>query len=253
MSRLLLVGLVLIFVPTVALPVPDLHDYSQYTHWENSFLTSNDEVTSAVRCEILGTSYLATTGLTSGLTFFGITAGGVEELGNLPLPGSAQDVAFDGGFAYVVSQPDRLNKIVAFTPSSLASIWVENLPGSPEDVEMFGQYLLIACGADGLLVFDPTDDFNIPVGVVGSWPGTAREVQVTGTTAVVRTDAGITILDLNDPLIPLEMGSYDLTGSLSLTIQDTWAYLGRTSTPDTGGRVAEQDFSDPWNPILAKA
>ncbi len=248
--RTLILSAVFLLLPVASLATASHHDYSRYTHWATSFQTGGETLSSVVSCDIQGTPCFATLGETSGLTMFSVNGGAVTQEGNLALPGSEVDVDFDGYLAYVVSRPNRLAQVLVFTPQVLSLSWESILPHTPEAVAMSGAHVLIACGSDGLLVFDPTIMFGNPVGVVASWAGTARDIAMSGTTAIILTDTGITALDVSDPLNPVEMGSFAVSDPLCLAVSGTMAYVGQKATPGTGGRVQELDFTDP-NAIAA--
>ena len=131
----------LIIFPAITLSAPQYHDYSQYIHWTGGFETPEDEITSAISCEILGTSYWATTGVISGLSFYEISENGPVPVGSIPLAGAEQGVVFDGSIAYVIAEPTRLHKVLVYNPGSPVVHWTDVLPYNPVDIAQFGQFL----------------------------------------------------------------------------------------------------------------
>ncbi|MCP4291011.1 MAG: T9SS type A sorting domain-containing protein [bacterium] len=178
------------------------YDYSVHTHWSGSHLNDGDDITSVELIENFGIDYVVSTGLISGLSFFILGEGGLQHISSLSLPGFEQAVSFQSGAAYVVSEPDLLVKVFCYSPESPVLRWLEQLPHTPVDIATWGQYVVIACGQDGLLVFDTTEQFGFPTGVVSQWTGTADQVEVVGDYALVRNGAGITSIDLSDPSAP---------------------------------------------------
>lgn len=237
--RQLMLFSILIYSMGTAMAGPTFHDYSQYTHWDKTFGSPTDEVTSVVNCEIMGQAYLATTSQINGLTFYSSVDNEMLEIGRLQMTGSEQSVAFDGGFAYVVSRTKRLIKVVAHAPSSPSIQWTDMLPYDPVDVDILGQYLIISCGLNGILVYDRTENFTYPVGLVAQWYGTADEVLLKDDIAVVSTSEGIVTLDLSDPLNPVELDSFPLISPHSLALDGDLLYAGYRY------EVAELDITNP--------
>ena len=215
------------------------YDYSVNTRWSGSYLNSGDDITSVELYDNYGTDYVVTTGLASGLSFFTLGDGRLQHVSSLHLPGDEQAVTFQGGIAYVVSRSNRLVKVAAYVPASPIVGWSVPLPLDPVDVAAWGQYLVIACGQDGLLVYDTTEQLGYPIGVVGQWAGAADQVEVVGDYAIVRNAAGITSVDLADPAAPVTADAVAMDAPRALLTDGTRALAG------TAGGLLELDLADP--------
>jgi hypothetical protein len=132
-----------------------------------------------------------------------------------------------------------LNKILAYDPTNPILEWSEDLPFSPLDLALHQHYVLLACGDDGLLVFDTTTEFGLPVGVVGWWESPAYKLRMLNGNAVVLSDAGVHTLDLGDPTMPSEIGFLALAGAGQFELRGDLAYAS------LGENLVELDLSDP--------
>ncbi len=238
MIRIFIIGASLLF-SVAALASPGYHDYTQYTHWMGGFLTDGDLVTSVTTCELDGVEHIAVTSRDQGLTLFGYDAGSLQQLGSLALPGTEEGVVFDGTAAYVIAAPARLTKVLAFSSQILVQQWNDTLPQDPLAIDILDHYLLIACGAGGLVIYDTAEAFNLPIGVIAQWGGNVRDVQMVGSTAVVLTDSGVSTLDLADPAAPVELSSFALEDPLVMQVQDHKAYVAVFED------IVELDLSNP--------
>ncbi|MFT5232601.1 MAG: hypothetical protein ACI9UK_001173 [Candidatus Krumholzibacteriia bacterium] len=235
-----------VLLPALALATASVHDYSQYTHWEKSFLTNNDQVASVVAFEALGSTYFAAVADVAGVAFYALNNGEMEEVGSLGLAGAAEDVVVDNGVAYIVSSPNRIAAVGAFFPALPQMMWDETIPHAPVGVAMMSPYVLIACADDGLLVYDPNLSFGIPIGVIGSWTGVAQDVQVSGTNVIILTGTGVSKLDLSDPANPTLIDSLATAfPPLSLAVSGDEAYVGQDAEFGGTSQITEVDVSDP--------
>lgn len=232
-----------IMFPVCLSAAPQYHDYSQYPHLNGSFFTQDDDITSVSFCQIQGTTYCATTGQISGLSFFALHADSLEIINSHQMPGVQQGAIFQDMDAYVITRPNRVTKFFIYSPTNPVEIWTDLLPGNPLDIVEFGDYLLLACGEDGLLVYDPTTMFNLPVGVVATLPGTFNEIIAQGTMLVVRTGQELKTFDFTDPLNPAELGSIDFGFTRAMAVIGDLAYVS------SGEDVNEVDISDPTDLI----
>lgn len=223
-----------------AAAAPEYYDYGQHIHWLDQSVAEDEEMTSIAPCEILGATYWVATGKNSGLSFYSLGPEGPTLASSLPMAGVEQDVVVAELFSYVIAQPDRLSKVMTANPAAPSLVWTDHLPAAPLDLDRAGSHLLVACGTGGLLVYDPTESYGQPVGGVGAWTGTAREVKTDGNgLAVVRGDDAVVTLDLSDPAHPTALDTLEVPSAGRLLVRDGLAYVS------DDGQLLEIDLSDP--------
>jgi len=238
-----IVFLLVASLPVCLMATPQYLDYSQFPHWSGRYFAEGDDVTSVSLCQIQGMPLLATTGLESGLSFFEAHENGLELVYSHPLPGVPQGAVFRDTDVFVIAQPNRLTKFFFYAMTNPIEIWTDQLPGSPRDIQELMEYLLLACGEDGLLVFDPTTMFNLPVGVVATLPMVAEEIIVQDNMVIVRTGQGMEILDFSDPLNPISLSSYEIGSTLAMAMIEDQIFVS------SHANVIEFDISDPTYPV----
>lgn len=239
--------LIALAIPVGAVAAAGFYDYGQHVHWLDMQDDSDEEMTSISRCEILGTTYWAVTAKNAGLSFYSTGTDDLELVGHLPLAGVEQDALIEGLYGYVISTPDRLAKVLTANPAAPALMWDEILPASPHDLERADDYLLIACGNGGLLVFDPTETYGLVAGVVAAWSGYAEEVKMASeSVAVVRSWDTLITLDLSDPLHPTALDTITVPSGGRLLARNGLAYVSGHE------QVLEIDLSDPSDLTLLR-
>ena len=185
------------------------------------------------------------------------------------------------GFGVPGSGYIRIEEDLAVMPAGEGDFQVFDLsdPVNPEVIghlrvdfnwvaAIYGNYAYISQGRTnlGLRVIDISDPTN-PTWAAGGgvWPHYATDIYIQGNLAYITTGAepGFYILDLTDPLNPIEVSSEnvgDPEGALSIFVNGNWAYVGLVSanglidpTIAHGPRSAGFsiiDVSDPANPTL---
>jgi hypothetical protein len=166
-------------------------------------------------------------------------------VGYVVLPDFVQDVAVDGGYAYVAAGEAGLRVVDISDPNTPAEVgftgsgWLKAARG----VAVAGDYAYIACGVfnpavhEGhLLIIDISDPAN-PAEVGFSeqlWQEPALDVAVVGSYAYVvgsysgltSSDGGLWILNISNPAAPSKVGSYDSPGfANSVAVAGGYAYV----------------------------
>ncbi|MBE0567371.1 MAG: PKD domain-containing protein [Krumholzibacteria bacterium] len=164
-----------------------------------------------------------------------------------------------GDLAYV-SDPTGMSVIDVSSPTALEFLgWVpyaSSGSGWPAvDVVAAGSFLYLAFGRTGDNTLD-SEVFSLGSpcdrGVVGSLdtPGSAEAVVIDGNYAYVADGpGGVRIIDVTDPLVPVEVGSYDTPGyATKLVVSGGFAFV---ADGEQGLQIL--DVVDPLNPVFKGA
>jgi hypothetical protein len=110
-------------------------------------------------------------------------------------------------------------------------------------IDLVGTLAYVA--VDGTLaIIDVADPTNPQVRTQYDTPGSAQDLQVIGNLAYVADlGAGLTILDIQNPLSPTVRGRYTGSYAFNISIKDGLAYL------NTGDRLLLVDVHDPGHPF----
>jgi hypothetical protein len=173
------------------------------------------------------------------------TALGPVEVGYYDTPGSAQDVAVAGDYAYVANQATGLRIIDVSNPRTPAEVGFFDTGGTAYGVDISGTYAYVADGDSGLRVIDVSNPVApTEVGFCDT-AGTAYGVVVAGGLAYVADGgSGLRIIDVSVPTAPAEVGFLDTAGlATSVAFASGYAYV---ADRDDGLRII--DVSDPHAP-----
>jgi hypothetical protein len=112
----------------------------------------------------------------------------------------------------------------------------------------------VASAYEGLTVVDISDPVHPAVTTTIAGADEADDLSLVGTLACVANyQAGMKVVNVGDPALPMQIGSYDTTGHLpyarAVASRDSMACLAVIVTAATGFRVL--DLSDPRHPVLA--
>ena len=165
----------------------------------------------------------------------------------VPIPGFANNVDVDGGFAYVAAGSAGLQVVSVSDPDQPAVVGSAPTPGNADDVKVVGSTAFVADGSAGLQIFDLADPVNpVAIGSVDT-PGTAQDVVVVGALALVADgDSGLQVIDVGDLTAPEILGSADTPGTAKGVDLDGGLAVVADGTPGVRG----VDLSDPVNPVL---
>lgn len=167
-------------------------------------------------------------------------------LSHLRLHGVVRDILVDGTYVYVANQDQGLQIVDVSDASNPLVQGIYPMRGEPEALYLDGNRIYIAAGQAGLLIIDVTDPANPALlgeyaGVVFDvWvhgtnayivngdfvvlnvgdpsnptltishptPDQASAVQIVGAKAFIADGSTLLILDISDPLNPIQLGSY---------------------------------------------
>jgi hypothetical protein len=134
-------------------------------------------------------------------------------LGSLAIPGYANNVDANGGFAYVAAGSTGLQIVNVGTPSTPFIAGSLDTPGNANDVRVAGNLAYIADGSSGLRIIDVSNP-SAPV-LVGALDttGEANDVMVVGNRVFVADGAsGLQIIDAVNPALPTLLRTVDTAG-----------------------------------------
>lgn len=135
-------------------------------------------------------------------------------LSTLSIPGYANNVDVNGGYAYIAAGSAGLQVVNVENPNSPSIVGSLDTPGNADDVRVVGNLAYVADGPAGLRIIDVTNPAApVSVGSVDT-PGDAQDVMVVGNRVYVADgDAGLQIIDVTTPASPHILGSVDTAGT----------------------------------------
>jgi hypothetical protein len=174
-------------------------------------------------------------------------------LGNIAIPGYANNVDVNGIYAYVAAGAAGLQVVNVANPSAPGIVGAFDTPGNANDVRVVGNLAFVADGASGLRIIDVT----LPTAPqqVGFFDtsGNASDVVVRGAIAYVADGAsGLQIIDVSNPALPVLLRSVDtpnnargvdVAAGLAVVADDVALRLVNVSTPATASIVGNLSLS----------
>jgi hypothetical protein len=158
----------------------------------------------------------ATNGGVSGQATIAVASIAPTEIATIDIPGYANDVDVNGGYAFVVAGAAGLQVLDVSDPYAPQFAGAIDTPGNANDVKIMGNLAYVADGAvGGLRVFDVSTP-EVPVFLSSvNTPGTAEDLAVSGGFAYVADGlaGGLQIIDVSNPATPIIVGG--LVTSLS--------------------------------------
>ena len=190
-------------------------------------------------CTITVTNSGFTATATGSVTNFTPTA-----LASLAIPGYANNVDANGGFAYVAAGAAGLHVVNVASPTAPVIVATLDTPGNANDVRVIGTRVYIADGSAGLRIVDASNP-AVPVNL-GSvdTPGEANDVIVSGDFAYVADGAaGVHIIRIVDPTAPELVRTIDTPGTARGVDVEGTTLVVADDSPSSGLRVI--DVSNP--------
>lgn len=135
-------------------------------------------------------------------------------LSAIPIPGYANNVDVNNGFAYVAAGATGLQIVDVSNPSQPVIVGSQDTPGNANDVRVVGALAYVADGSAGLQVIDISDPVHPTI--VGSvdTPGEAQDVMIEGTRAYLADGiTGLQIIDISNAAGPIILGAVDTPGT----------------------------------------
>jgi hypothetical protein len=197
--------------------------------WGNRILTAGQHcyVTDGNRLEILDVADPLQPGSVGGYDTGGYTS----------------DLALADHYAFVAAGAEGLQILDLSNPASptLLAIGTRETGGPAEAIQVVGNYAYLADGNSGLQVIDVAGTNGlVRVGHLRT-TNYARAINIVGNNAYVGTDAGLKIIDVSDPAMPLQLGSFDSGQVMDIQVVGNLAYL-------TGDTLQIVDVSIPAQP-----
>ena len=170
-----------------------------------------------------------------------------EALSFLSIPGFANSVDTNNGFAYVAAGSTGLHVVDVTDPRAPRIVGSRNTPGNANDVKVSGNLAYVADGPSGLQILDVSDPTN-PV-LIGSveTPGSAADLALSKNFAYIADGpTGLQIVDVSTPTSPSIVGSVDTPGAGNGVDVSSTFNLAVVADGTAGVQVI--DISDPMNP-----
>lgn len=176
-----------------------------------------------------------------------VTTFSPRALSFLHIPGFANAVAVDGGFAYVAAGATGLQVVDVSNPSSPAIVSSLDTAGNANDLRVRNGIVYLADGADGVVLIDVADPRSpIALGTVDT-PGVATDIAVAaGRAYVADGSAGVAVLDVSNPSSPRLLGRVDTPGNA----RGIDANGDLVVVADGVGGVHVLDVSNPAAPVI---
>ncbi|MBM3883816.1 MAG: hypothetical protein FJ387_29620 [Verrucomicrobia bacterium] len=177
-------------------------------------------------------------------------------IGAYDTSGFADDVAVSGNFAYVADREAGLQVIDVSDPSHpqrvggfSRAVWVWA-------VAVSGRYAYVA-DSRGLQVLDVSNPANpLPTGAAGPFGGTAIELAVSGSNALVLSDPGegfgsvLVVVDVSNPAAPQRVGGYGHFLGELFGVAASGHHAFTTSWRSNTLSLQVLDVADPTHPQL---
>jgi hypothetical protein len=135
-------------------------------------------------------------------------------LSSLAIPGYANNVDVNGGFAYVAAGSTGLQVVNVSNPAAPVIVGSLDTPGNANDVRVVGSRVYVADGSSGLRIIDVTSPATpVLLGALDT-PGDASDVVVEGDLAYVADGAsGVHIINVSLPASPQLVRSIETGGT----------------------------------------
>jgi hypothetical protein len=153
-------------------------------------------------------------------------------ISQISIPGYANNVAVNNGYAYVAAGSTGLQVVNVSNPNSPVIVASRDTAGNANDVRLVGDFAYIADGTNGLVIMNVATPTN-PV-IVGSvnTGGEAVDVWVAGNFAyIANSSAGLTIVNVTNPASPILVSTVSTGGiARGVGVRDNVAVVVSDST-----------------------
>ena len=165
-------------------------------------------------------------------------------IGQVYCQGEGVDIEIAGDYAFVSDSYSGIVIIDISVPESPQIIGSCETEGYVRNVSVQGDYAYIA-GEHAISVFDLSNiEDPVLIGNIDMW--SPQDIIAEGDYAFVASQGfGLRVVDISDPELPREVGSYDPSGScFALDLVDEYVYLA-----DNDSGLTVIDVSDPESPV----
>ncbi len=165
------------------------------------------------------------------------------------IPGFANNVDVQAGFAYVASGSTGLQIVNVSNPLVPQVAAALDTPGNGNDVKVVGTTAYLADDASGLSVIDVSNPLLPILRGTADTPGTAQDVAIEGSLVYVADGAtGLQIVDVSDPTAPTVIGAVDTAGVAKGV--DLMPGRGIAIVADGTGGIRVVNVADPTAPVI---
>ncbi len=166
----------------------------------------------------------------------------LEELGACVDPNQAIDVSVRNSVAFVADGSNGVKAINITNPFQPTLLWQKVMPGYANAIFTYSNKIYISARDSGLVIMQD----SIMLSRINT-PENASDVFVVGRYAyVAANDAGLRVIDVDNPYLPVEVGYCDTIGFVtSIFVSGNYAFL----TSDDFGMVVV-NISDPSMPYM---
>ncbi len=168
-------------------------------------------------------------------------------LSQITIPGYANNVDVQGGYAYVAAGATGLQVVNVSNPATPIIVAARDTAGNANDVRIVGTFAYIADGTNGLVIMNIANPLNpVIVGTVDT-PGEAVDVFVSGTFAYIADGgSGLSIANVTNPAAPI-LVSTTATGGIArgVAVRDNVAVV----VCDTTNTFRTYNVTNPSLPV----
>ena len=153
-------------------------------------------------------------------------------LSQITIPGYANNVAVNNGYAFVAAGATGLQVVNISNPNTPVIVAARDTPGNANDVRLVGDLAYVADGTNGLVIINVATPTN-PV-IVGSvnTSGEAVDVWISGNYAyVANSSAGLTIVNVTNAAAPIVVSTVSTGGiARGVAVKDNIAVVVSDNT-----------------------
>jgi len=176
----------------------------------------------------------------------------IEFLGSYRTPGKVWNVKAAGGKAYLAESPNfsdaGLRILDVSNPQNITSLGFASTPTfNVLSLDLEGDYAYLANDHNGLTAVNVSNPASPQISGNINTPGSAYDVDVSGTYAYIADDAagGLRIINISNPASPSEVGIYNTPGTArGVKVVGNYAYI---ADYEAGLRIV--NVSNPANPV----
>ncbi len=165
----------------------------------------------------------------------------LQEIGVCTNPNQANDVSVRSTIAYVADGLNGIKAVNIIDPYDPTLLWQKPIPGDANAIFTYSNKIFVAARDSGLVIMQD----SIMLSSINTLED-AMDVFVIGRYAyVAASEAGLRIIDVDEPYLPVEVGFCDTIGGVSaLQVNGNYAYIASED-----GMVVV-DISQPDNPFM---
>jgi len=166
----------------------------------------------------------------------------------VPIPGFANAVDVNGGFAFVAAGASGLQVVNVSDRTHPVVVGSLALPGNANDVRLLGNIAYVAAGSAGVHIVDVTNPLSpVKLGTL-STSGNALDIVVRGTTLFVANNTNLVIADVTNPQSAGIISTLPLNGTVQGVDVDVQRNLAVVAAGPNG--IYTVDISIPGAPHM---